>query len=137
LALHCATALALLWFFRADWVRIIRGLIVSALRGLRERRLGLQTADERLAWMIVIATIPVGLTGIALEHTFRTLFAKARGGRGVLVHQRAGAAGRRATAPRQAAARYPLRGRARRGHGLRARGARASHGRRSGGPGPS
>ncbi len=26
--------------------------------------------------MIVIATIPVGLTGIALEHTFRTIFAK-------------------------------------------------------------
>jgi undecaprenyl-diphosphatase len=32
--------------------------------------------DERLAWMIVLATIPVGLTGIALEHTFRTIFAK-------------------------------------------------------------
>src|SRR3954454_22812179 len=24
-ALHCATALALLWFFRLDWIRIIRG----------------------------------------------------------------------------------------------------------------
>jgi undecaprenyl-diphosphatase len=75
-ALHCATALALLWFFRADWARIIRGLVASLLRGLRERRLSLHNADERLAWMIVIATIPVGLTGIALEHTFRTLFAK-------------------------------------------------------------
>ena len=75
-ALHCATALALLWFFRADWARIIRGLLTSLLRGLRERRLSVHSADERLAWMIVIATIPVGLTGIALEHTFRTLFAK-------------------------------------------------------------
>ena len=28
-ALHCATALALLWFFRADWARIIRGLLTS------------------------------------------------------------------------------------------------------------
>ena len=26
--------------------------------------------------MIVMATIPVGLTGLVLEHTFRTLFAK-------------------------------------------------------------
>src|SRR3954453_2602855 len=26
-ALHCATALALLWFFRDDWVRIIRGFV--------------------------------------------------------------------------------------------------------------
>ena len=75
-ALHCATALALMWFFRADWARIIRGLLTSLLRGLRERRLSLHSTDERLAWMIVIATIPVGLTGIALEHTFRTLFAK-------------------------------------------------------------
>jgi undecaprenyl-diphosphatase len=75
-ALHCATALALLWFFRADWVRIIRGLIGSALRTVRERQVSIQGADERLAWMIVIATIPVGLTGVVLEHTFRTLFAK-------------------------------------------------------------
>src|SRR5690348_900460 len=75
-ALHCATALALLWFFRADWARIIRGLLTSLLRGLREHRPSIQGPDERLAWMIVIATIPVGLTGIALEHVFRTVFAK-------------------------------------------------------------
>ena len=70
-ALHCATALALLWFFRADWARITRGFFRSLLRGLRDRRLSIQGPDERLAWMIMIATIPVGLTGIALEHTFR------------------------------------------------------------------
>ncbi len=40
------------------------------------RRIVTQNADERLAWLIVIATIPVGITGLALEHTFRTLFAK-------------------------------------------------------------
>src|SRR6266542_1177909 len=65
-ALHCATALALLWFFRADWARIIRGLLASLLRGLRERQLSIQGPDERLAWMIVVATIPVGLTGLVL-----------------------------------------------------------------------
>jgi len=75
-ALHVATALALLWFFRADWVRIIRGLVRSSIRMLRSRRWDVQGSDERLAWMLVIATIPVGLTGVALEHTFRTLFAK-------------------------------------------------------------
>jgi undecaprenyl-diphosphatase len=75
-ALHCATALALLWYFRADWVRIIRGFLRSLLRALRERRFSIDGRDERLAWMIVIATIPVGLTGVALEHTFRTIFAK-------------------------------------------------------------
>jgi undecaprenyl-diphosphatase len=75
-ALHCATALALLWFFRADWARLIRGFLASALRALRERRLTIHGKDERLAWMIVVATIPVGLTGVALEHPFRTVFAK-------------------------------------------------------------
>jgi undecaprenyl-diphosphatase len=75
-ALHCATALALMWFFRADWARVIRGLVRSLRRSLRQRRLAAADTDERLAWMIVFATIPVGLTGVALEHTFRTLFAK-------------------------------------------------------------
>ncbi|HEX6857682.1 MAG TPA: undecaprenyl-diphosphate phosphatase [Streptosporangiaceae bacterium] len=81
-ALHCATALALLWFFRTDWVRIIRGFFRSLPASLRltlnERRLRLAVSDkdERLAWLIVLATIPVGLVGVALEHTFRILFAK-------------------------------------------------------------
>jgi undecaprenyl-diphosphatase len=74
-ALHCATALALMWFFRSDWVRIIRGFFRSLPRSLRERRLAAQDTDERLAWMIVLGTIPVGIVGVALEHTFRTLFA--------------------------------------------------------------
>src|SRR5882672_11093608 len=69
-ALHVATALALLVYFRADWSRIIRGF----LRTLRTRRI--ETADERLAWLLVVATIPAGLTGLALEHALRTLFAK-------------------------------------------------------------
>ena len=81
-ALHCASALALLWFFRADWIRIIRGFLRSLPASVRlstqERRLRLSVLDkdERLAWMIVFATIPVGLTGVLLEHVFRTLFAK-------------------------------------------------------------
>ena len=69
-ALHVATAMALLWFFRGDWVRIIRGFF----RTLKTRKV--ETSDERLAWLVVVATIPVGLTGLLLEHTFRTLFAK-------------------------------------------------------------
>src|SRR5579863_3132055 len=81
-ALHVATALALLWFFRADWIRIIRGFLrslpASVRLSARERRLRLSVLDkdERLAWMIIFATIPVGLTGLALEHVFRTLLAK-------------------------------------------------------------
>jgi undecaprenyl-diphosphatase len=68
--LHVATALALLLFFWRDWVRIIGGFFSS----IRHRRL--ETVHERMAWLIVIATIPAGILGLALEHTFRTLFAK-------------------------------------------------------------
>src|SRR5215471_15280206 len=75
-ALHVSTALALLWFFRADWIRISAGFIRSVRRSLRDRTFSAQGSDERLAWLIVIATIPVGLTGLLLEHTFRTIFAK-------------------------------------------------------------
>src|SRR3954467_1933957 len=75
-ALHCATALALLWFFRADWVRIIHGFLRSAARGVRERRVSAVDADERLAWLMVVATFRVGIPGPALEHVFRPVFAK-------------------------------------------------------------
>ncbi|MDX6246009.1 MAG: undecaprenyl-diphosphatase, partial [Frankiales bacterium] len=75
-ALHCATALALLLFFRNDWVRIIRGFLRSLRPSIAARRIVTADTDERLAWLIVVATIPVGITGLALEHTFRTLFAK-------------------------------------------------------------
>lgn len=68
--LHVATAIALLVFFRADWVRIVRGFLTS----VRDR--SVSTTDQRLAWLIVLATIPVGLFGLALEHTFRTVLGK-------------------------------------------------------------
>ncbi|GAC1445414.1 MAG: undecaprenyl-diphosphate phosphatase [Mycobacteriales bacterium] len=75
-ALHVATALALLLFFRAEWIRIVRGFVGSLAPSLRSRRIVANDADSQLAWLIVIATIPVGITGLAFEHTFRTLFAK-------------------------------------------------------------
>ena len=68
--LHVATALALLAYFWRDWVRIIGGF----LRSIRDRRV--ETVDQRLAWMIVLATIPVGLVGLVAEHPFRVLFGK-------------------------------------------------------------
>ena len=71
-----ATALALIVFFRSDWVRIIRGFGRTLRPSIAARRIVTTDADERLAWLLVIATIPVGITGLALEHTFRTLFAK-------------------------------------------------------------
>jgi undecaprenyl-diphosphatase len=77
--LHVATAIALLVYFWQDWVRIIRGFCTSLVQIIRPDpgtdRWDLR-ADERLAWLIVLATIPVGLVGLAFEHAFRTIFGK-------------------------------------------------------------
>jgi undecaprenyl-diphosphatase len=68
--LHVATALALLFYFREDWKRIIAGFF----RTLKTRKI--ETPDERIAWLLVVATIPAGLTGVLLEHELRVVFAK-------------------------------------------------------------
>ena len=64
--LHVATAIALIIYFWRDWLRVIGGLGSS----IRHRRVS--TADERLAWLLVLATIPVGLVGLLFEHWLRT-----------------------------------------------------------------
>ncbi|MFI5611857.1 undecaprenyl-diphosphate phosphatase [Amycolatopsis sp. NPDC051903] len=64
-AMHVATAAALVIFFWRDWVRIIGALFGS----IRHRRI--VTPDERLAWLLVVATIPVGIAGLALDKVMR------------------------------------------------------------------
>ena len=68
--LHVATAAAMILVYWRDWVRIISGFFSS----LRYRRVA--TPSERLAWMIILATIPVGIAGLLLEHDFRVFFSK-------------------------------------------------------------
>jgi undecaprenyl-diphosphatase len=69
-ALHVGTALALLVYFRSDWIKIVGGLLDSA----RQRRV--TTPDARLGMLLIVATIPAGITGLVFEHSLRTLFAK-------------------------------------------------------------
>jgi undecaprenyl-diphosphatase len=75
-ALHVATAIALLIFFRSDWVRVIRAFLRTLGPSLRARTLVTRDTDERLAWLVIVATVPVGLIGLVLEHPLRDLFAK-------------------------------------------------------------
>lgn len=60
-AAHVGTALALVVFFWNDWVRIVGGLFTS----IRHRRI--RSVEERLAWLLIIGTIPVGIAGIILD----------------------------------------------------------------------
>jgi undecaprenyl-diphosphatase len=66
--LHVATAIGITAYFWRDWVRIIGGFFSSL------RHLEIETPDQKLAWMIIFATIPVGLAGLLFEHAFRVLF---------------------------------------------------------------
>ncbi|MBO0856195.1 MAG: undecaprenyl-diphosphate phosphatase, partial [Nocardia sp.] len=69
-ALHVATAVALLAYYWRDW----RDIIIGFFTTLRTRRI--ETSAQRLAWLVIVATVPVGLIGLVLEHKLRELFAK-------------------------------------------------------------
>ena len=68
--LHVGSALGLLAYYRHEWVRIIGAFF----RTLAKRRV--QTGTERLAWLIILASIPAGVFGLIFEHQLRTLTAK-------------------------------------------------------------
>jgi len=70
-ATHLATAIVLFLFFLPEWLRILRGLG----RSLRDRQIAPGDADARLAWLLVVGTIPAGLLGLLFEHPLRSLFA--------------------------------------------------------------
>ena len=74
--LHVATALALLIYFWRDWVRIIGGFFTSLRLRPGFPWVRLDTRDQKLAWMIILATIPVGIVGLLAEHAFRVIFGR-------------------------------------------------------------
>lgn len=68
--LHVGSAVGLLLYFWRTWVEIV----VAFFHTLRKRKI--ETSTERLAWLIIIATIPVGILGLLLEHAVRVALAK-------------------------------------------------------------
>lgn len=60
--LHVATLAALLLYFREDWLR----LIPAGLAALRERSFA-GDPYRRLAWLLVVATFPAVIVGVALN----------------------------------------------------------------------
>lgn len=67
-ALHVATAVALIVCFWRDWWQVILGLSdIARTRSLHESR-------ARYAMLLVVATIPVGIVGLLLEKPLRTAF---------------------------------------------------------------
>ncbi len=68
--LHVGSAIGLLIYFWKTWVELVKAFFVT----LRTRKA--TTPNERLSWLIICATIPVGILGLALEHPIRVALAK-------------------------------------------------------------
>ena len=68
--LHVGSAIGLLIYFWRDWIALIKGFFAT----IPKRRI--DTPTERLAWLIVVATIPVGILGLLLERVIREALAK-------------------------------------------------------------
>jgi undecaprenyl-diphosphatase len=71
--LHIATLLALLLYFRDDWLR----LIPAGLAAIRDRSVR-DDPDRRLAWLLAVATIPAVIVGVALNDPIENTFREAR-----------------------------------------------------------
>jgi undecaprenyl-diphosphatase len=68
--LHVGSAVGLLIYFWRDWIALIRAFFAT----VGKRRI--ETPTERLAWLIIVATIPVGILGLLLERVIREALAK-------------------------------------------------------------
>jgi undecaprenyl-diphosphatase len=68
--LHVGSAIGLLIYFWKDWVELVKAFFAT----LSKRRI--ETTTERLAWLIIVASIPVGIIGLVLEHKLRVATAK-------------------------------------------------------------
>jgi len=68
-ALHLGTLLAVLVFFASDWVRLIR----AGLAGVFQLKIG-EDPDRRMAWFLLLASVPGAVAGLLLESSISDLF---------------------------------------------------------------
>jgi undecaprenyl-diphosphatase len=61
-ALHLGTVIAVAAYFCSELVELVR----SWFRSIARRRI--ETSDERIAWFVVVATIPAGVVGLLGEN---------------------------------------------------------------------
>jgi len=68
-ALHLGTLLAVLLFFASDWAR----LIAAWFKSIVQFRIG-DDPDRRMAWFILLACVPGGISGVLLESKISEAF---------------------------------------------------------------
>lgn len=69
MALHLGTLLSVLVYFANDWVRLIRAGVAS----IAERKIG-SDPDRRLAWLLILGSIPGAIVGILAESRVEEVF---------------------------------------------------------------
>src|SRR5258708_39670072 len=70
-ATHTATCLVLFLFFWKDWQKIIQGFF----RSLSRREIRDDDKDAKLAWLLIVATVPAGILGVLFQDVLKNLFA--------------------------------------------------------------
>jgi undecaprenyl-diphosphatase len=68
--LHVGSAVGLVLYFWRDWVIIVKAFFATLFKR------SIETPQERLAWLIIVATIPVGILGIVLQKVVEDAVAK-------------------------------------------------------------
>jgi len=68
-ALHLGTLAAVLAYFARDWVRLLK----AGLASIAERRIG-GDPDRKMAWFLIIGTIPAVVVGLLAEKKIEHLF---------------------------------------------------------------
>lgn len=71
--MHAATALAVLWLLRAD----LAAILAAGLDSLRQRTLA-GDPGRKLAWLLLLATLPGAAVGFLLQDLFEELFQRPR-----------------------------------------------------------
>ena len=77
--LHLGSLLAVLWFFRGDIIKMILSWI-SSIQDIIQGRFRQGLIDDpykRLAWYVILATIPVAIVGVLFDDAVESLFAGA------------------------------------------------------------
>ncbi|GAC1419902.1 MAG: undecaprenyl-diphosphate phosphatase [Candidatus Velthaea sp.] len=67
--LHLGTALALVVFYWQEWRAIVGAIVKSVIRGRFSA-----DRDEKIGWLLIAGTIPVGLLGVFFQSTVRSFF---------------------------------------------------------------
>ena len=75
--LHLGTLIAVLWFFREDIYKMLRAwwLSIGDILQRRFRQGFVEDPYKRLAWYVILATIPVGIVGVLFDDSIDSLFA--------------------------------------------------------------